>query len=169
MGYFYVPCLIVLGMQHYLILPLFPYHSERFWLLLSCVGGTVLWRGQQPRGKTNHIISSTALPTHGRYHIYSNSSRIWSSMKEPRPQSPRSFNIHEKSRLSGCGHDRKWNSLARSGQNDGRRQPWLGSTAAWKLRSISQSAVFVNPSSVLQSSWRTLCGIGPKLVKSVLE
>ena len=35
--------------------------------------------------------------------------------------------------------------------------------------SITRSEVFINQSSVLLFLWRTLCGIGPKLIKAALE
>ena len=35
--------------------------------------------------------------------------------------------------------------------------------------SITRREVFINQSSVLQFLWRTLCDIGPKLIKATLE
>ena len=52
-----------------------------------------------------------------------------------RKQQPRSNSIrtHARTRLSGCGHDCKWSTLACSGANHDRRRFWLAFTAAWEL------------------------------------
>ena len=83
-----------------------------------------------------------------KYLIYWNSSR---TSKSSRPSN--SSCTHARARLSVCGHDRMWNTLARSGQTMAEDSPGLvllhrGSFFDGRM-SISSSAVFANQSSVL--------------------
>ena len=79
--------------------------------------------------------------------------------------------MQAQTRLSGCGHNRMWNG--RSWQTMAENSHGLvllqhGSFFDGRM-SISRSAVLVNQSSVLQSSWTTLSSIGLKQIKAALD
>ena len=82
----------------------------------------------------------------------------------------RSSRTHARTRLSGCGHDRKYSALACSVTEDGLGLVLLqrGSFFDDRISNI-RSAFFENQASVLQFLWITPSSIGPKLIKAALD